>query len=314
MRRTKNRMWYILIALLAFCAVATHRMPKMRQQSIVRGAQIIEAEDSFRVTLLYHDVQPASDAADAKEQLGKAEGEGASLSLAYASAEEKLPGRAVYKLCDVMVFSGEESLSGMEQVLQVVTKEKKGWLAAKMLYTQQDLLEGENTDVSQVYGQLRRASEKAPRLYQAMQPLLLLPRVIGADTLLDGAAVVAAEQPPTQLAKEPAQLLYCVQKGYGKIRLEVGKRRLTLRVLVSCRPQENGVAQDVYLFREDAAADISDAQLLEHVQDLWQQVAELNQNSIETGWGNGVFLFVEQGRTADFSGTQYENPVRFVLM
>lgn len=314
MRRPKNRMWYTLIALLVFCAVATERMPKMRQQSIVRGVQIAESADRCKVTLLYHEVKPASDAADAKEQLGMAEGEGKSLSLAYASAEEKLPGRAVYKLCDVMLFSGEKSLSGMQQVIQVVTKEKKGWLAAKLLYTPEDLLQGEDPDVSQIYGQLRRACDHAPRLYQATQPLLLLPRVMGAEPLVDGAAVVTTEQAPTQLAKESAQLLYAVQKGRGKLRLEVDDRRVTLRVLVSCRPKDDGVVRDVYLFRDKDAASVPDAQLLDHVQGLWQQVEEIDHNSLETGWGDGVFLFVAQGRTPSFSGELGENSMNFVLM
>ena len=243
----KNRMGWMLAALLAAGALLTETVPTMRDTAIVRGVQLTLTTAQSTVTLLYHAVEPASDAADAKEQLAAATGTGETLARAYADAERHLPGRAVYQLCDTLLLTGEESLSHLDAVIQQTAQEEKGWLAARLLYAQQTPAPEEDT-ASALYEDLQRVSRYAPCLYQAAHPQVLVPVVNFKSAQPQQAVLVTAQQDCILLDGPEAQLYRALQKGYGRMILDGPDRQQVVDLVVSRRRKGNEVIQDVHAF------------------------------------------------------------------
>ena len=304
----------VLLLLLLIFALVSEKLPTMRKKTIVRGVQLSTEADGYGVTLLYHDVQPASDAADAKEQLGIAIGSGESLPQAYADAEEKLPGRAVYKLCDVMLLADTEMLSDLQQVVDVVAENQKGWLAANLLFSDGAMIDEKTEDVSKIYTRLQRACEDAPYLYQANQPLLLLPNVVEEDSLVEGAAVVEQGQGSQMLDDDAAQLFNSILQGYGRLELDVEKARVNVNVLVSRRNENGCLVRDVYLFPVASAKTLDAAQLLQRVDQLWQTIRPIDQRSLQRGQGDARLLYLKHGKPKSEPQSAWDDTVHFIWM
>lgn len=310
----KNKMVGVLLGLLVVFALVSEKLPTMRKKTIVRGVQLCTEAEGYGVTLLYHDVQPASDAADAKEQLGIAIGNGKSLPQAYADAEQKLPGRAVYKLCDVMLLSDTEMLSDLQQVVDVVAENQKGWLAAKLLYSDGPMIAEDTEDVSQIYTRLQRACEDAPYLYQANQPLLLLPNVVEEDSLVEGAAVVEQGQGSQMLPEGETQLFQSILQGYGRLELDIEEQRVRVNVMVSRRNENNRLVRDVYLFPVETDEPLDKTQLLQRVQQLWQTIQPIDQRSLQHGQGDARYLYLRDGKKQSYPLSAWEDAVNFIWM
>lgn len=309
-----NKMVWVLLGLLLVLALVSEKLPTMRKRTIVRGVQLCTETEGYGVTLLYHDVQPASDAADAKEQLGVAAGSGKSLPQAYADAEQKLPGRAVYKLCDVMLLSDAAILSDLQQVVDVVAENHKGWLAAKLLYSDGPMIGQDTEDVSQIYTRLQHAGADAPYLYQANQPLLLLPNVVKGDSLVEGAAIVEQGQGCQMLPEGETRLLQMVLQGYGRLELDMEAQRVRVNLMVSRRRENNRLVRDVYLFPAETGEPLDETQLLQCVQQLWQTVQPIDRRSLQQGQGDARYLYQANGKKESNSLFDWADAVNFIWM
>ena len=323
MKQRTHRMILVLLALLVAWATVGHTVPQMRDQCIVRGAQIDTAGEGYAVTLLYHAVQPASDAADAKEQLAAASGKGSSLAEAYAEAETKLPGRPMYKLCDVMLLSGDDGLARLPDVVRLVTEQGKGWLAAKLLYTDQIPQDLDEEDVSSWYVRLQKVSRHAPCLYQAKQYLLLVPRVAGQKAAVQG--VMAVERAAddtlglTRLTTEEAQLLDSLQNGKGKLTVQLPQRQTVFDVRVSCQVRGEHLERRVYLIPDDAekpapASPEQRQQALQQVSALWTDLCAIDARTLAAGEGDAKYLLMQNGRLPQTEETSQANTLDFSLV
>lgn len=323
MKQRTHRMILVLLGLLAAWAAVGRSVPQMRDRCIVRGAQIDTAGEGCAVTLLYHAVQPASDAADAKEQLAAATGKGSSFAEAYAEAETKLPGRPLYKLCDVMLLSGERSLARLPELVRLVAEQGKGWLAAKLLYTDQLPQELDEEDVSRWYAGLQKVSRHAPCLYQAAQYLLLVPRVAGQKAAVQG--VVAMERAAdgalglTRLTPEAAQLLDSIQRGKGRLTVQLPQRQAVFAVRVSCQVRGEHLQRRVYLIFDDAekpapASPPQRQQALRQVAALWEDLCAIDARTLAAGEGDAKYLLMQNGRLPQAQGALQANTLDFALV
>ena len=323
MNQRTHKMVLVLLALLVAWATVGRTVPQMRDQCIVRGAQIDTEGDSYDVTLLYHAVKPASDAADAKEQLAAAKGKGSSLAEAYADAETKLPGKPMYKLCDVMLLSGSESLSRLPEVVRLVAEQGKGWLAAKLLCTDQLPQNLDEEDVSGWYVCLQKASRHAPCLYQSQQYLLLVPQVAGPKAAVKGVMSVERDGDDamrlTRLTTEEAQLLDSVQNGKGKLTLQLDQRQAVFDVRVSCRVQDDHLERRMYLIPDDPEKpEPSDPnqrqQALQQASALWENLYTIDARTLAAGEGDAKFLLMQSGKLGPDGVISDENKLEFVLV
>ena len=319
MKRPESNMRKMLLVLLVLCAVISEHVPRMGDKSIIRGVQIAAQGQAYEVTLLYHQVQPASDAADAKEQLDTVMGQGVSLAQAYAAAEEQLSGKAVYKLCDVMLLSGEDTLTHLDDIVSVVTQDKKGWLAAKLLFAEEKLIEEQSDEISQTYTRLQQASEHAPYLYQANQQLMLLPSVVTEEFTIDS-AVAVEEGPQVQyLDKRTAQLLKSLMRGYGSVELNVQQDRVKVNVLVSCRNENGKLVRDVYLTPDRGTVTQISRKELEHcildqMQTMWETIRPLEEHSLALGERDAKYLLLQKVNPKTPDTVNWADSVHFAMM
>lgn len=319
MKQLESRMRRMILVLLLLCAMVSEHVPRMGDKSVIRGVQIAAQGQEYEITLLYHQVQPASDAADAKEQLDTVTGQGESLAQAYAAAEEQLSGRAVYKLCDVMVLSGTDTLTKLEDIVRFVAEDRKGWLAAKLLFAQNNLIQEDTDEISQMYTHLQQACKHAPYLYQANQELLLLPSIEADEFTINGAAAVEQEMQVQYLDKSTAQLLKSILCGYGRVELNVQQDRVKVNILVSCRNQQGKLVRDLYLSpSSDTVTQIPQSEMnrciLEQMQAMWSVLRPLEERGLTLGERDAKYLLLQKQRNQAPDTLDWADSVRFIML
>lgn len=319
MKHQENKMRRMLLVLLLLCAMVSEQVPRMGDKSVIRGVQIAAKGQEYEITLLYHQVQPASDASEAKEQLDTVKGQGQSLAQAYAAAEEQLSGKAVYKLCDVMVLSGIDTLTRLDDIVRFVAEDRKGWLAAKLLFAQESLMEDDADEISQTYTHLQQACKHAPYLYQANQALLLLPSIAADEFTINGAATVEDGAQVQYLDKSTAQLLKSLLRGYGRVELNVQQDRVKVNILVSCRNQQGKLVRDLYLSpSSDTVTQITQEEMeqciLEQMQEMWNVLRPLEERSLSMGERDAKYLLLQKSGSKDPNTVDWTETVHFVMM
>ena len=319
MKYPEKAMRAAALGLLLCFALETEHIPQLRDKTIVRGAELSRQGDGYAVTLICHQVMPAANAADAKEQMQAVRGEGETLLRACMQAEQQLPGRVTYPLCDVLVLSGPEILQELEAVSQLVRANQKGSPAAKLLYTAAPYTDPTDEALSRRYASLRQAARKAPRLYQAGKAVLLVPQIDGQTTQVTGAAALEKYRVTGTLSRQAARLYTCVTRGHGRMEVQLDVARVPLYLMVSREVRGGSLFRRVDLFPvedtlETGLARRCKPEVLAQIQQLWREVEPLDRRNLAGGQGDACFFARKNSREPTNRPNALPAQTKFVWM
>ena len=223
--------WYLLWLLMLAAVLWAEKLPSAGEQCIIRAAAV-QADGTCTVGLLYQQPSEAADSAQAQEQMRMAWGEGETLAAACACAEEKLPSRAVYKLCDTVLLCGGQPLAAMRLMQRQVETDGCGRLAARVAVWQGDAAglrrcTAEGQGAAALADALETLRAQAPRLYQAQEPGLVLPVLAesGEGQLLHDGALYLVSDKRIHLSDVGEEIALLLRDGHARLMLELPSGR-----------------------------------------------------------------------------------------
>jgi hypothetical protein len=236
----------LLWAILLLSAVAFEQVPAIGGKCIVRAALVQQAESSCTVGLLCQQPTASADAAEAEERTALYWGGGKTLADAYADAQAKLPGEAVYSLCDAVVACGGAPRETLLALQSYIADSGNGRLAARTACCAENAaavrraVQQDDSLCAQIYQTLQSRMGSMPRLYGAAGTLLL-PVIPLESGNADGACLLLAGRQSLRLNGQTAEAAALLLYGRGTFTARQGTRPYTARCFLSAQLSGNRV-------------------------------------------------------------------------
>lgn len=149
------------------------------EKSMVRALLAETTGDGWTVGLLYQFPEASADSAEAEAAIRLCLGRGAELSTAIAAAEEALPQRADWRLCEYLLINPDTAQKTIPECEALYARQTYGRLASRMFGTAFSLEElDEKVQESETMPEallqcIKTSAPSAPRLYEQSGGILL---------------------------------------------------------------------------------------------------------------------------------------------
>ena len=175
---TQNRTLKIFVVgvVIVWCLLFLHT--ENTQKSIVRALFLEQTEIGWSAGLLYQFPEASADAAETDAKIRFALSSGRTPQAALTQAEEKLPRKASYRLCDYLLLGQESDFETVQICESIFLERPYGRLASRVFYADFSgtVLETQNEEdeyLPESLLDLLKSDQTAPRLYENRNGILL---------------------------------------------------------------------------------------------------------------------------------------------
>ena len=276
------------------------------EQSVVRAVLAEPAATGWSIGLLYQFPEAAADSAEADVSIRFCFGRGETPQAALAAAEENLPQKANYRLCDHLVLGREANASlydTMDHWENLLRENSCGRLSARVFCTEfsiQELADAaeEKAELPEQLLQTLKTTSAPPRLYEHQKGCLL-----PVLTLEGGSASCRKERLLVSAFSQTFLFLTGKQK-IVSFDLEGSGQTITLtRRAQAVEMQDDGFRVELTA-QHKAGTTLPPAETCRKLENLICQV-------VQTGWEQGSDLLqlgaAEQLRTGQSEGASTKN-------
>ena len=199
------------------------------EKSMIRALLVETNGDSWTVGLLYQSPEASADSSEAKAAIRLCIGRGPELSSAISAAEEALPQRADWRLCEYLLAGQDSVRQTLSACEELFLHRPYGRLASRVFgrsFSVETLKE--RADESDVLPEnllqcIKNAAPAAPRLYQQSSGFILpVVELEDEDAHYRPEALIITPEQTGQLTEsqtEMALLLHCFALEAGPLRL-----------------------------------------------------------------------------------------------
>ena len=313
--RARAFRWLAAGALVLWCGLFLRA--ENTEKSIVR-ALLLEPptteKQEWTAGLLYQFPEAAADASDAAAMVRLCTAQGATLERALTEAENALPRRADYRLCEY-ILTESSSLASLRQVMDTLQGAPVNGLSAqvmKMDFSCEDAekaQENEEQFPEQLLQELKETAAEAPRLYECRNGLIL-PILEQTETSVEtaGKGLLLTEKGSVFLTEEEMQMAQLLQEKKGEKTFELDTGNIIFRrCVVSVKVEGNGFAVTLTGQRKAGTRPATQAEC--------EQLEALCVQTIQHCWDAGLdllslgaFRALEQGMSGEVLTTKNACP------
>ncbi len=314
--RARTLRWLAAGLLVLWCGLFLRA--ENTEKSIVR-ALLLEPptaeKQAWTVGLLYQFPEAAADASDAAAIVRLCAARGTTLEQALTEAENTLPRRADYRLCEYLLIARESSLADLRQMAGVLQEVPVNGLSAQVLemdFSCEDLefaLEENEQLPEQLLQEIKRTAPNAPHLYESRNPLIL-PVLEQTETAVEtsGKGLLLTEQGRVWLNEEETQMAQLLQGKKGEMTFELEGGNVTFRrCVVSVKAEGNGFSVILTGQRKAGTHPVTQA-ACEQLETLCVQTIQHCWNAGSDLLSLGAVQALEQGMTGEILTTKNACP------
>lgn len=289
---SKNATLRLLAVGILLCWCGLFLRTDTTEKSMVRLIFAEPTETGWAVSLLYQFPEAAADSSDAEAMVQLGLGEGKTPEKALLAAEEALPQRANYRLCEYLLLGPSWNGDALQALEPLVQQHPELRLSVKLLAaefsgaTLAAQAEEAETLPEQLLQTVKVAAPRAPRLYQFRRDggvLLPVLRLAGGEAQLRDEGLLLSTQGVATLSAEETTMAALLLGQGQRTRIEADGQMLAVRRSI-CGVQAigEGFAIDLTLQRRAGTPAPTEAQQ--------QALQTLCEATVHTCWENGLDL------------------------